>query len=98
VIAENYLVSQALREVNLFEKIGFGRDIVTHIVQEYTGEDVPPKSTILKQPLVREGGYLLVPNRPGIGVELDMDVVRAYPPVAKVIATPLHEDGSVADW
>jgi hypothetical protein len=31
-------------------------------------------------------------------VELDMDVVRAYPPVAKVIATPLHEDGSVADW
>ena len=67
-------------------------------LQEYTGEDVPPKSTILKQPLVREGGYLLVPNRPGIGVELDKDVVREYPPVAKVIATPLHEDGSVADW
>lgn len=39
VIAENYLVSQALREVNLFEKIGFGRDIITHIVQEYTGEE-----------------------------------------------------------
>jgi hypothetical protein len=39
VIAENYLVSQTLREVNLFEKIGFGRDIITHIVQEYTGDE-----------------------------------------------------------
>ena len=38
-IAENYLVSQTLREVNLFEKIDFGRDIITHIVQEYTGDE-----------------------------------------------------------
>jgi galactonate dehydratase len=67
-------------------------------LQEYTGEDRPPKSTIVKRPLVREGGYLRVPDAPGIGVELDLDVVRAMPAVAKVIATPLHEDGSVADW
>ncbi len=66
-------------------------------LQEYTGEDRPPKSDVLKQPLVREGGYILVPDRPGIGVELNMEVARAYPPQAKEIRTPLHEDGSVAD-
>jgi galactonate dehydratase len=66
-------------------------------LQEYTGEDRPPKSEILKTPLEREGGYLKVPDRPGIGVELDLEVARRYPPVAKEIRTPLHEDGSVAD-
>ena len=66
-------------------------------LQEYTGEDRPPKSEILKEPLVREGGYLRVPDRPGIGVELNLEVARRYPPAAKEIRTPLHEDGSVAD-
>jgi galactonate dehydratase len=66
-------------------------------LQEYTGEDRPPKSEILIQPLQREGGYLIVPDRPGIGVDLNLEVARRYPPVAKEIRTPLHEDGSVAD-
>jgi len=39
VIADQYLVSQALRDVNLFEKVGFSRDIVTHIIREHTGEE-----------------------------------------------------------
>src|SRR5436190_1992524 len=42
-------------------------------LQEYTGEDRPPYSAILEQPLEREGGYLIVPDRPGIGVDLDLD-------------------------
>ena len=39
VIAEQYLVSQALREVNLFEKIGINKDIITHIIENFTGEE-----------------------------------------------------------
>lgn len=39
VIAEQYLVSQALRDVGLFEKVGFSKEIVTHIIQEHTGEE-----------------------------------------------------------
>jgi len=39
VIAENYLVSQALREVNLFEKIGISKEIVTHMIENFTGEE-----------------------------------------------------------
>ncbi len=39
VIAEQYLVPQALTEVNLFEKIGINKDVLTHIIQEFTGEE-----------------------------------------------------------
>ena len=39
VIAESYLVNAALREVNLFEKIGISKDIITHIIERYTGEE-----------------------------------------------------------
>jgi flagellar biosynthesis GTPase FlhF len=38
-IAENYLVSAALREVNLFEKIGISKEIITHIIEHYTGDE-----------------------------------------------------------
>ena len=39
VIAEQYLVGDALREANLFEKIGINRDLLTHIVENFTGDE-----------------------------------------------------------
>jgi ATP-dependent Lon protease len=39
VIAEKYLLPEALHEVNLFEKIGVGKEIITYIVESYTGEE-----------------------------------------------------------
>jgi galactonate dehydratase len=66
-------------------------------LQEYTGEDMSPKRELLVEPLVRRGGYLEVPDRPGIGVELDMDVVRALAPTRRAVPAVVHEDGSVAD-
>jgi flagellar biosynthesis GTPase FlhF len=39
VIAEQYLVPQALREVNLYEKVGINRDIITYIIENFTGDE-----------------------------------------------------------
>jgi hypothetical protein len=39
VIAENYLVPAALREVNLFEKLGISRELITYIIENFTGEE-----------------------------------------------------------
>jgi flagellar biosynthesis GTPase FlhF len=39
VIAEQYLVPQALNEVNLFEKVSFGKDVLTYLVESFTGEE-----------------------------------------------------------
>ena len=34
---------------------------------------------ILKKPVRWEDGYVIVPDEPGLGVELDEDVARAHP-------------------
>ena len=67
-------------------------------LQEYTGESEPPKSELLAQPLVLEEGHLLVPEAPGLGIELDEAALARYPLQDKTLATPLGHDGSVRDW
>ncbi len=53
----------------------------------------------LKRPFKLEDGYIEVPRKPGLGIELDEKAVeeKRYPGDWR---TPrlLHEDGSVADW
>ena len=66
-------------------------------LQEYTGESEPPKSDLLVEPIKLEDGFLIVPDGPGLGVELNESALAAHPFVDKVLDTPLHEDGSVAD-
>lgn len=39
VIAEQYLLPEALREVNLTEKVAISREILTTIIQEYSGDE-----------------------------------------------------------
>ncbi|HLH74875.1 MAG TPA: galactonate dehydratase [Chloroflexota bacterium] len=66
-------------------------------LQEYTGEEDPPKRDLVVTPLALDNGYLRVPESPGIGIELNFAVVEKMPFVRRELATPLHEDGSVAD-
>jgi len=67
-------------------------------VQEYPlGEDSPPKSEIVRRPLKVEKGFLLVPDRPGIGVELNDGALEKYPYVPRKFTTRLGVDGSVVD-
>lgn len=66
-------------------------------LQEYTGESEPPKSELLRRPLRLEAGYLIVPDGPGLGIELSDDAIKKYPCVDKVLDTPIGFDGSVQD-
>ncbi len=67
-------------------------------IQEYpTGELEPPKSEIVKTPLRLENGFLIIPDAPGIGIELAEDAQERYPPVSREVETRLHVDGSVVD-
>ena len=60
-------------------------------------EDVPPKSEIVKERPRVENGYLIVPDAPGIGIELAEDAQEKFPPITRDIETRLHLDGSVID-
>lgn len=51
---------------------------------------------ILEEPLQRDGGYLIVPDRPGIGVELREDKLSKFPYRPHRITGSFHADGSVA--
>ncbi len=67
-------------------------------LQEYPlGEHQPPKSEIVKSVLRLENGFLVVPDAPGIGVELADDAAEKYPYRPREIVTRLHVDGSVVD-
>ena len=66
-------------------------------LQEYTGEAEPPKSELLNEPLKLEDGYLLVPEGPGLGIELNEDALSRHPIHDKILDTPIGYDGSVQD-
>jgi galactonate dehydratase len=67
-------------------------------LQEYpTGELEPPKSEIVKTSLRLEDGFLIIPDAPGIGVELAEDAAERHPYRPRAIHTRLHVDGSVID-
>ena len=66
-------------------------------LQDYLGDDQPPKDDLLIENLQLDNGYLVVPERPGLGVELKPHIAEKYPFASAAIVTPLHEDGSVAD-
>ena len=58
-------------------------------------------SEVVDTPVKMTDGYWEVPDRPGLGVEIDLDQARKYPFEQEKIAarTAVHEaDGSVAHW
>ena len=61
------------------------------------GEQEPPKSEIVKTAVQVEDGFLIVPDTPGIGVELRDDAQERHPPTPREVSTRLNSDGSVVD-
>ena len=66
-------------------------------IQEYPiGENIPPKSLLVKNSLELEDGFIKIPDTPGIGIELSDDIQEKCPPVKYgQINTRRHFDGSV---
>ena len=66
-------------------------------LQEYClwDEEAPAKDLLL-EPLTREGGYIVTPERPGLGVEVDEAFLTARPFTAAPARVLTHADGSVA--
>jgi galactonate dehydratase len=67
-------------------------------LQEYPlGEGEPPKNQIVKSTVKLDKGYLIIPDGPGIGIELADDAAEKYPYRERVVDTRLMADGSVMD-
>ncbi len=71
--------------------------IPNFVTQEYTKADEGEQNAVFKSSWQREGGYMPVSAAPGLGVELDDDLIEQTPYVPMNNAqTPLRNDGSVA--
>ena len=71
--------------------------IPNFITQEYTKSDESSDFAVYKVAYQREGGYIPIPEVPGLGIELDDSLIEQnpYQPM-NTGRTPLREDGSVA--
>ncbi|MDA1296761.1 MAG: mandelate racemase/muconate lactonizing enzyme family protein [Chloroflexi bacterium] len=70
--------------------------IPNFITQEYTKRDEDDVHAVYRNSLRREGGYIRVPEAPGIGVELDESKIASSPFVSKELRNiPMRDDGSV---
>lgn len=68
-------------------------------IQEYPrDEDDPPKRDLVEMPLRREGGFLIVPQTPGIGIELNDEAFPHYPPVPYTREPVIGPDGALRDY
>ena len=71
--------------------------IPNFVTQEYTLRDESEAHAVFKTSYKREGGYIPIPQTPGLGVELDEALIEKTPFVPMNNATTLlREDGSVA--
>jgi galactonate dehydratase len=67
-----------------------------HILEYVRSE--PWRSQVLREPWAVEAGHLIVPERAGLGINLDEAAIAASPPRAVgVPRVAWHADGSVAD-
>ena len=68
-------------------------------LQEYpTGEDMSPKVDMVDAAAEHDGeGFLKIPTRPGIGIDLKPGAAENVPFTPREVVTRLHKDSSVMD-
>jgi galactonate dehydratase len=76
--------------------VQLGAAVPNWLVQEHRPQEGPPWSNVVKQVPVLESGHLLIPETPGLGIELDEKGIDETPVVDNLGRTALRDDGSVA--
>jgi len=102
-MAETYYVGVAphnpLSYLNTAASLHLDAAIPNFVIQEFVADPEPWKEAIVREPIpLQSDGTMLVPDRPGLGVEFDPEAARRFPPVESTPPPLFHADGSVADW
>ena len=103
-LAEAYRVALAPHNpqgpVSTAASIELGLATPSYVICEAVTADVPWRGDVVTEshPLERDGMRALPSDRPGLGVEIDLDVVRAHPFEPELPQRVFHADGSVGDW
>jgi len=69
------------------------------LIQEVITDPEPWKDAVVTSPpAIDEEGYFAVPSEPGLGITLDVEAAKRFPPVVGRPPALWHDDGAVADW
>ena len=73
--------------------------IPNFVTQEYSKNDEAPENRVFKTVLNREGGYLPIPEAPGLGVELDETLLKTATHESRDLTQvpSIRADGSIAE-
>ncbi|MCW3992671.1 MAG: mandelate racemase/muconate lactonizing enzyme family protein [Candidatus Bathyarchaeota archaeon] len=71
--------------------------ISNFVIQEYPRYETMPVKDLVKTAVELEEGYLRIPDAPGIGAELNDDVLEKFPYRPRTPSTMLRRDGSIVD-
>ena len=70
--------------------------IPNFLTQEYSMEDEQPINAIFNSSWKRDGGFISVPDTPGIGINLEVESLKSQPYVPRDLQViPMRTDGSV---
>jgi len=70
--------------------------IPNFVILEYV-QPAEEHEKVLKEPLELVAGYFKLSEKPGLGIDLDEEVIRAYPFKERAYRGVFYTDGSVAD-
>lgn len=82
--------------VNTAAFLQFDASIPNYVLHENNRVEDHPLNEVIDGSLVFQSGYILVPDRPGIGVEIREDRLSRFPYEPRTIRGTFHADGSVA--
>ncbi len=99
-MAEAHYVSVAphnpLGPLATTSNVHFAATAPNFLVLEYHADDVGLRAEILHEPLKLEDGYVVLPDAPGLGVELNEEVFEKYPYRPWRRGRPTKPDGMLA--
>ncbi len=68
-------------------------------VQEYPPDEFEsPKRDLVKEPIQIVNGYAIVPETPGLGIELNEEAFKHYPPTPYTRSPLVAPDGGLRDY
>ncbi len=76
--------------------VHFAASTPNFLILEYHPDDASPRKDLLKEPLMVKDGYIPLPTKPGLGVELNEEAFKHYPFKRWRRGFDYRADGSVA--
>ncbi|MEZ5400469.1 MAG: galactonate dehydratase [Bryobacteraceae bacterium] len=76
--------------------VHFAASTPNFFILEYHPDDESPRKDLLQEPLMVKDGYIPLPTKPGLGIELNEEAFRRYPAKPWRRGFDYRADGSVA--